>query len=253
MPVTRSQKGGESRRLPAEVLTARQSPVEGESSGTAETASSSGTKGTMTTATGTTDSTTLEAQPGSSKERTTTREAGKSDARPTSRSASLAAEKARRRREVELRVEINRQALKEAQAAADLARAEMELLKLNEEDAAESDSAEEEPEGRTEGVKKWVETTVSRMSGGRHQGEEGTSAEGRPGEVLGKECIIKPQDPTATVVKPEDTSPTGMEASGAGALAEAIMKAITSAPRPGTTQQLAYMYELLVFDGSCGE
>ncbi|KOB64721.1 polyprotein [Operophtera brumata] len=211
-------------------------------------ASSSDTKGTMTTATGTTDNT-MEAQPSERRTRTV----GKSKARPASKSASLA-EKARKRREVELRAELNRQVLRQAQAAADLARTDMELLRLDEEDAADLDSAVDEPEGRSEGVRDWVEATVDRMSGGGHLGEEGTSEEGRPGDVLAKECAIKLQDPTATAgVKPEDTTPKGMEASGTDALAEAIARAITSVPRSGTVHQPAYMHELPVFDGSCGE
>lgn len=254
MPVTRSQRGPP-----------RRAPTEEEATETTEASEGTRTMPTSTDSMATTGTTcttgTALQRPAATgpKEKEVGRKeqatAGKSSARSKSVTPSLAAERARKRREVDLRAELIRQELQEAQAAAALARVELERLRMQEEDEADTDSADEEPEDRAEDVQEWVKDTVIRMSTGGHRGEGGTSAEGRPVEALRKGYLGKPQDPTATVPKPEERTSANKvtEASGVDTLADAIVKAIGAASRSGHAQQPAYMVELPIFDGCSGE
>ncbi|CAG4941826.1 unnamed protein product [Parnassius apollo] len=193
MPVTRSQKDAPSRprsRPSDKDATGEMSGSErvtsaSASSGTATTSDSSGTTTTEdTTTTETTVATATTATTAASKDETTQKETTKKTpedipdkgihgsaktlkpkrvsrrARSTKTTSSSA-----RRRELEAREELARMVLKQAQAAAKLARIRLELAQCEDED-----SVDEDQEDRTEQVQNWIETSVMEENNmGKHE------------------------------------------------------------------------------------
>lgn len=131
-----------------------------------------------------------------------------------------------KRRELELRAEIQMKEMQEARAAAALARTQLELMQLDDEDHG---SVIMEPEGREKDVQDWVQ----------HQTR--ATSEEEPGKPSEERRI--PEQPTA--------STKDKEARGKN-LADAIIKAIQDTPKMGSAPP-AYIHELPIFDGNSNE
>ncbi|XP_072948442.1 uncharacterized protein [Epargyreus clarus] len=226
MPITRSQRGTSPPNQSTAPRATESAQGTTDSSGTSGTA----TEGTLTTYESRVTSGTLATAPGV-------------PAAPTAATAGTRktrSVKSTRRREMEAKLELARRQLEEAKAAAELAKAQWELIQVENEES----EVEDEDWLHNANIHTWVQSTVERMSGEGHQGEVsgeghrlGASGEGRAGQ------------PPVTIVKPEDQAEPS--SNGTKELAEAIMKAISVAPR--NTSQPNYVHELPDFDGRSEE
>ncbi|CAH2109180.1 unnamed protein product [Euphydryas editha] len=160
-----------------------------------------------------------------------------------------------RRRELEAREELARLELEQAQAAAKLARVTLELVQYEDED-----SVDEDLEGRTAQVQKWIETSILEKGNmvqpeqrGQHpleepqkvKTEEISSTKGGTSE-RGQHPSEEPQK-----VKTEEISSTKEGTSEIQALATVLKEALTT--RGVTVAQPKYIHELPYFDGNSSE
>ncbi|XP_072946158.1 uncharacterized protein [Epargyreus clarus] len=229
MPITRSQRG----TSPPNQSTAPRATESAQ--GTTDSSGTSGTvsEGTLTTYESRVTSGTLAPVPA----------APGVPAAPTAATAGTRktrSVKSTKRREMEAKLELAHRQLEEAKAAAELAKAQWELVQVENEES----EVEDEDWSHNANIHTWVQSTVDRMSGAGHQGE--VSGEGHR---LGASGEGRASQPPVTIVKPEDQAEPS--SNGTKELAEAIMKAISVAPR--NASQPNYVHELPDFDGRSEE
>ncbi|XP_072934977.1 uncharacterized protein [Epargyreus clarus] len=226
MPITRSQRG----TSPPNQSTAPRATESAQG-----TTDSSGTSGTVTEGT----LTTYESRVTSGTLATVPAAPGAPTA-ATAGTRKTRSVKSTKRREMEAKLELARRQLEEAKAAAELAKAQWELVQVENEES----EVEGEDWSHNANIHTWVQSTVERMSGEGHQGE--VSGEGHR---LGASGEGRASQPPVTIVKPEDQAEPS--SNGTKELAEAIMKAISVAPR--NASQPNYVHELPDFDGRSEE